>query len=205
MTIAEVKQFLTDNAELEDVKAFRTELANPSESKVAEIIEGFKKSVEYRSEIDRAVTNGVKTHDEKIKPVMEKELRAKITNELNPPKDPAVLALQEELKKIREEKAEADSRAENEKRVNFFHSQIKPDYKDFVKLFDGSISDDAEKVKFVNEKLFEMQAKGTPKPNQGNGNMQGQITDKEKLKSMSPEQINEARKSGQLNILLKGE
>ena len=205
MTIEEIKKFFADNADKDDVKAYFAELSNPSENRMVEIIDSFKKSQEFKSEIDRAVTKGVQTHDEKIKPVMEKELRAKITNELNPPKDPAVLALQEELKKIREEKAEADSRAENEKRVNFFHSQIKPDYKDFVKLFYGSISDDAEKVKFVNEKLFEMQAKGTPKPNQGNGNMQGQITDKEKLKSMSPEQINEARKSGQLNILLKGE
>jgi hypothetical protein len=205
MTLAEVKQFLTDNAELDEVKAFRAEISNPTEAKVTEILEGFKKSKEYQSEIDRAVTNGVKTHDEKIKPVLEKELRAKITNELNPPKDPAVLALQEELKKIREEKAEADSRAENEKRVNFFHSQIKPDYKDFVKLFDGSISDDAEKVKFVNEKLFELQSKGTPKPSQGSGSISGQITDRSKLKSMSPEEINKARLDGSLSHILAGE
>jgi hypothetical protein len=200
MELNEIKTFFTENADKDDVKSYLAELSKIDETA---IFDKFKKTDEYKVEFDKAVTKAVQNHDEKIKPKLEKELRDKIQLELNPPKDPAVLALQNQLEELKQAQAEKDALLNQEKRVNFLHQSIQPEYKEFIKLFDGSIQDDAEKVKFINTQLFNLQAAGTSKPAQSKQTNTKSIT-REDLKNMTPEEINKARIDGKLDSILSG-
>ncbi len=201
MDLNEIKNFFAENAEKDEVKSYLSELSQVSKEKESEIIEVFKKSKDYVSEIDRAVSKAVVAHDEKIKPKLEKELRDKIQLELNPPKDPAVLDLQKRLEELQQAQAEKDAALAQEKRLNLLHQTIAPEYKSFVKLFDGSIETDEEKAKFINQALFELQTKGTPRPPESGGSHG--IT-RESLKNMSQEEIAKSFKEGKLDAVMAG-
>lgn len=201
MDLQEIKNYFEANADKDDVKAYLTGLAQITKEKETEIISAYIKSKDYLSEFDRKVTDAVQKHDEKVKPKLEKELRDKIQLELNPPKDPALVALQNQIEEMKQAQVEKESLLAQEKRINFLHSEIHPEYKDFVKLFDGSIQDDSEKVKFLNENLLKMQQIGTPKPTVSKDT---KGLTRESLKTMSAEEINKARLEGKLDNILAG-
>lgn len=199
MDLNEIKTWLQENAEQDDVKSYLSGFLTAE--KELEIVENYKKSKDYISEIDRAVSKAVESHDVKIKPKLEKELRDKIQLELNPPKDPAILALQSQLEEMKLAQQEKETALAQEKRVNFLHQSIQPEYKEFIKLFDGSIQDDSEKVKFINEQLFNLQAGGTSKPNQSKTSVKNQLTE-EDAKNMRPEDISKAMSEGRFDAEL---
>ena len=201
MNIEEIKKFLAENADKDEVKSYLAELSKVTADKEKEIVDAFKKSKEYTSEIDSLISRAVNSHDEKAKPKIEKELRSKIELELNPPKDPSVVALQEQLAKLQEDAAQKEATLQMEKKINFYHQKIKPEYKEIFKLFDGSIQDDEERVQFVNKVLYELQTKTAPKP-QSSGGTSVAITDRNILKTMISADILQAQKDGRLNSLL---
>ena len=122
MDLQEVKEFFKNNAEKDDVKAYLTELKKVSSEQESEIVENYKKSQEYRSEIDRETTKAIKTYSEKTVPgLIEKEVEEK-TKELiekyEKPKDPKEAKWEREFKKMQEELSERDKKvAERDKKL----------------------------------------------------------------------------------------
>jgi hypothetical protein len=201
MDLQEIQKWLKENAERDDVKTYLSEISKPSQEKEIEIIETFKKSQSFKSEFDSAVSKAVENHDTKIKPKLEKELRDKINLELNPPKDPALIEALKGIEELKQANAEKDAKLAQTNRINYLHSAIQPDYKDFIKLFDGSIETDEDRVKFLNESIFKIQASGTPKPVHSNTSVQGQLTESDAAK-MKPEEIVKALSEGRFNAEL---
>ena len=196
MDLNEIKNYLKENADQDDVKSYLAELTKVDETL---LFDKYKKTDEYKVEFDKAVTKAVQTHDEKIKPKLEKELRDRIQLELNPPKDPAVLELQKQLEELKQTQMEKENLLAQEKRVNFLHQSIQPEYKEFIKLFDGTIQDDAEKVKFINTQLFNLQASGTSEPAQSKqSNIKNQLTEDD-AKNMSKAEVAKAFYEGKFS------
>jgi hypothetical protein len=114
MNLSEVKQFLKDNAEKDaDVKAYLSELSRVSQEAESNIIENYKRSQDFRSEIDRANTQAIKTYNEKTVPTLiEKSVKDKETeleNKYNPPKNPAEEALRKQVETLTKLQAESES------------------------------------------------------------------------------------------------
>lgn len=208
MDLKEVKQFLKENAEKDDVKSYLAELKGDPEK----IIEDYKNSKEFKSEIDRHVTKGIETFEKKTLPEREKKIRQDIENELNPPKTDSEKALEKRLKELEEESRKSKEEAKKAQRLSFYSSKLseKKLDPDFIKLVDGSLETDDDVIKHienihnkiyqngVNYKLKE----GAEKPKQGNQNVSsGQLT-REDLKGMSPSEITKAKDEGRLNEIL---
>ena len=179
MDLKEVKQFLKENADKEDVKAFLEEL-KPDETK---IIEEFKKSQDFKSEIDRANTQAIDTYAKKTMPkLIDEQVKAKESElelKYNPPKDPAVEALQNQIKQMQKENAEKEQARLKVERDNFYLMNLKPEFKEFSKIFDGSIEQD-KIPEFINKTAYEITLKNhVTKPTQGDSGPSGQLTEEE--------------------------
>jgi hypothetical protein len=114
MTLQEVKQFLKDNAEKDaDVKAYLAELSRVSQETESNIVENYKRSQDFRSEIDRANTQAIKTYTEKTVPsLIEKSVKDKeveLENKYNPAKNPAEEALRKQVELLTKQQAESES------------------------------------------------------------------------------------------------
>lgn len=122
MDLQEVKQFLKENAEKDDVKAYLSELSKVSSEQESEIIESYKKSTEFRREIDRENTKAIKTYTEKTVPglietaVTEKE--KELLDKYDKPKDPKELKWERDFKKMQEDLEERDKKvAERDRKL----------------------------------------------------------------------------------------
>lgn len=100
--------------------------------------------------------------------------------------------LQKELKQMQE----ATQKAE---RLNYFHTAIKSEYKDFIRLFDGSLESDEDKAQFINSTLFKIQAAASPKPI---ASLSKRSIGREELKNLNPREITKLYDAGRLNSLI---
>lgn len=231
MTITEVKQFLRDNADKEDVKAFMAEFKVVSPEQKEEVIDTYKKSVEFRSEVDKAVTRGINTYSEKTVPTLvEKAVKDKETEletKYNPPKNAAEEAIRKQLEAVQAELTETRNKTIREAIKNAKQSMLSEmglpvELADaiYVKADGLSVNDveDREKLRSLitpalepiakfgesvkTAKANEMLAGSATRPTSGNANPAAGQLKREDLKNMKPEEIAKARESGQLDSIL---
>jgi hypothetical protein len=231
MTLQEVKQFLKDNAGTDEVKSYLSELSKVSPDAQADIIENYKHSQDFRSEIDRANTQAIKTYTEKTVPTLiEKEVKLKETeleNKYNPPKNPAEEAMRKQLEALTKESSENKKKMIQKELRNIKQSLLNSkgiplEYEDLIPIsIDGIDVKDIEnetKLKEILmpavEKLFsfgeaakiakatEMQMKGSFNPGASGGvTNSGQLT-KEAYEALPREERMKAQKEGRVKQIL---
>lgn len=122
MDLQEVKQFFKENADKDDVKTYLSELSQVSSEKELEIIENYKRSKDYRSDIDRETTKAIKTYSEKTVPGLiesaVEEREKELVDKYEKPKDPKEAKWEKEFAKMQEELAERDKKvAERDRKI----------------------------------------------------------------------------------------
>ena len=202
MDLQEVKQFLKENADKDDVKAYLAEFQTDED----QVVKKYKESQDFKSEIDRETTKAIKTYGDKTVPkLIEEKVKEKETElelKYNPPKDPTVEALRKQIDQMQTENQEKEKARVKAERMNFLHENIKPEYKSFVKLVDGSLEDDEAIVEYLNKTAYDFSLlQKTTTPQRGDSSSKGQWT-REDLKTKTPEEINEARREGKLDNVL---
>jgi hypothetical protein len=112
MDLQEVKKFLSDNAAKDDVKAYLSDLSRVSSEKETEIVENYKKSQDFKSEIDRANTRAINTYREKTLPgLIEDQVKAKeseLESKYNPPKNPVEEKLRKDIEEMKTKMAASE-------------------------------------------------------------------------------------------------
>jgi soluble cytochrome b562 len=231
MTLQEVKQFLRDNALTDEVKSYMAELSKVSPEVEEKILESYKKSQEFKSELDRAVTKGINTYTEKTLPGIitekEKAIEMKVRDELNPPKNPEVIQLTEKMKKYETQITENNKKImqkeiRNMKQALLNAKGIPIEYADLIPVnTDGLTIEDIEDVNKLTElitpsvdklytfgeaakiaKATEMQSRGAYKPTDSNGNIPvGQLT-KEAYEALPRDERMKAQKEGRVRQIL---
>jgi len=231
MTLQEVKQFFNDNAGLDDVKAYRAELSKVTVEQEEKILESYKKSQDFKSELDRAVTKGINTYNEKTLPGIiaekEKAIEMKVRDELNPPKNPEVIQLTEKMKMYETQITENNKKIIQKEIRNMKQSLLNAkgipiEYADLIlvnteNLTIADIENEAKIKELITpsvEKLFafgeaskiakatEMQSRGSYTPQGSNSNTPaGQLTI-EAYKALPHDERMKAQKEGRVNQLL---
>ena len=230
MELNEVKQFLKDNANKDDVKSYLSELSRVSPDTEASIIDNYKRSQDFRSEIDRANTQAIKTYTEKTVPTLiEKEVKAKeneLENKYNPPKNPAEEALRKQVELLTKQQAESESEFIQESvktlKQNFLAENglpigladhifvntkdlTKKDIKDIEKLKSIILPAIEPISKVITEakiaKANEMLAGSATKPGNSNAPTAGQLT-KEAYEALPREDRIKAQKDGRVKQIL---
>lgn len=232
MTLAEVKQFLRDNAEKDaEVKAYLAELSKVSPDAEDQIIKNFKNSQEFKSERDREITKAINTYNEKTVPTLiEKEtekVKAELENKYNPPKNPAEENMRKKLEELETKYRESENKIIRES-IKTAKQNILSEMGLPIELADAiSVSmdkltvqdvEDKEKLKSLIapsiepiakfaesvkiSKANEMLTGSANKPRESNSAPTAKQLTKEDLKNMTPQAINEARAAGQLDNIL---
>jgi hypothetical protein len=206
MDLNEVRKFLKDNAGTDEVKSYLSELSKVSPDAQADIIENYKHSQDFRSEIDRSNTQAIKTYNEKTVPTLiekaVKETTTDLENKYNPPKNPAEEAMRKQLEALTKESGENKKKMiqkelRNIKQALLNSKGIPLEYEDLIPIsIDGlDIKDIEDETKLKEmimpsiEKLFsfgeaakiakatEMQIKGSFKPSGSDSQINvGQLT-----------------------------
>ena len=231
MELQEVKQFLRDNAGKDDVKSYLAELSKVSPDAEEAIVSNFKRSKDFQSEIDRAVTKAINTYNEKTVPsLIEKEVKFKeeeLEKKYNPPKNPAEEAMRKQLEKLTLESAENKKKIiqkelRNRKQALLNSKEIPIEYEDLIAVgidnlsiedveneskLDELIMPKVEKLsKLIQEaqikKATEMQKGSAFKPQNSNANTNsGQLT-LEQYKALPHEERMKAQKEGRVDQIL---
>jgi hypothetical protein len=231
MTLQEVKQFLRDNAGTDEVKSYLSELSKVSPDAEEKIIESYKHSQDFRSEIDRANTQAIKTYSEKTVPTLiEKEVKLKETeleNKYNPPKNPEVIKLTKQLEEFAKQNEDYNKKLiekeiKNKKQSLLNAKGIPIEYADLISVNTAGltmkdIEDEAKLLELINpsveklhafresakiEKATEMQMKGSFKPNDSNSQTNsGQLT-REQYEALPHAERMKAQKEGRVNQIL---
>jgi hypothetical protein len=231
MEFQEVKNYLKENADKDEVKVYLAELSKVSSDKKTEIIEEFKKSQEFLSEIDRAVTKGVNTFKDKTVPglieiaVTEKE--KELEDKYNPPKNPAEENLRKKVEELETKYRESESKIIREsiktmKQHLLAEKGLSVDIADWlhVPINELTVKDieDKEKllslispaieplVKLVEDakiaKATEIQTRGAGKPQDSDSNTQaGQLT-REQYNALPREERVKAIEEGKCQQIL---
>jgi hypothetical protein len=203
MTLDDVKKYLDDNKDSDDVKDFLGSFAKPE----ADIIKAFKATPEFRDELqregDRRVTSALeKFQKEKLPKHVEEEIKKRFPDES--PEQKAIRELKQQVEnlsaeKVREELKNKTAQLFNEKKLPLELTEI-------IQANDtDELTSKTDKVAAIIEKI-RIEArnevmKGAPIPPGSKPNPSGQIT-RDDLAKMDPADINKARSEGKLDHLL---
>lgn len=115
MDLQEIREYLKQNADNEEVKAFLAELKTPSLDEIKQFLAEDEEGRKWlQAEKDRAVSKGIETWKQKTLPSILDEEREKIRKELNPeetPEQKELRELKEQFEKERRERQRAELRA----------------------------------------------------------------------------------------------
>jgi hypothetical protein len=203
MTLDDVKKYLDDNKDSDDVKDFLGSFSKPE----ADIIKAFKATPEFRDELqregDRRVTSALeKFQKEKLPKHVEEEIKKRFPDES--PEQKAIRELKQQVEnlsaeKVREELKNKTAQLFNEKKLPLELTEI-------IQANDtDELTSKTDKVAAIIEKI-RIEArnevmKGAPIPPGSKPNPSGQIT-RDDLAKMDPADINKARSEGKLDHLL---